>query len=399
MTVDAGAQVTVVPRGYGPDGSLPASPFVASADGADGSGLAGPFHAAPPFTPATRRNGEDPRATNAQPRLLIRLDADASVGFGHLTRCLALATEWPGKCAVAFRSASDEARTLMERAGVGAVALSGEDARRRCAEVAELARKHGAAAVVLDSYEVDAQGEGLVLGAGLPVLRVDDLADRNPYRSHLLLNVNLGAEKLLYATAGRTRKLLGPEYFPLRPDLRGIEPQPAPETVERVLVLPGGADRSGFCARALRALDALPCGPLRVRVVTGSPPGEDVAAAVTRSRHEVEVDLAPPSLAPYLRNSDVAISGAGTTKYELAAAGVPSVFCALADNQAGLAEEFQTRGAALASGLTAGSLEGAITQLLGMSAEERDTMAKAARGLVDGEGARRVIEALLGLLA
>ncbi len=287
----------------------------------------------------------------------------------------------------------------MDKAGVGAVPLSEPEPHGRCAELAELARKHGAAALVLDSYEVDAQAEGRVLEAGLPVLRVDDLADRNPYRSHLLLNMNLGSEKLTYATAGRTRKLLGPEYFPLRPELRGIPPQPAPETIERVLVLPGGADRGGFCARTLRALDGARRDRLRVRIVVGSPPGEDVAEACARSRHEVKVDLAPPSLAPYLRNSDAAVSGAGTTKYELSAAGVPSVFCALADNQAGLAEAFEERGAGVAAELASGSLEGAVARLLSLSAEERDAMGEAARMLVDGEGARRVVEALLGLLS
>jgi spore coat polysaccharide biosynthesis predicted glycosyltransferase SpsG len=92
------------------------------------------------------------------------------------------------------------------------------------------------------------------------------------------------------------------------------------------------------------------------------------------------------------------VSGSGSTLWELAYMQVPALLLVLADNQRGGARACEAAGMARllgeAEGVTPSDVARATMALAG-DADARAAMAGAGGRLVDGNGARRVVEALV----
>ena len=92
--------------------------------------------------------------------------------------------------------------------------------------------------------------------------------------------------------------------------------------------------------------------------------------------------------------ADVAVAAAGSTVWELAFMGLPSLLLKVAENQRPVAERMHTAGAALDAGWPAEiapeQLAGRIANLLA-DHEQRSAMAQCSRKLVDGEGSDRLL--------
>jgi spore coat polysaccharide biosynthesis predicted glycosyltransferase SpsG len=109
----------------------------------------------------------------------------------------------------------------------------------------------------------------------------------------------------------------------------------------------------------------------------------------------------PPDVAGLMAWTDLAVSAAGSTTWELLHIGVPLVLVTLADNQRAIATSLGHAGLALDLGwhadVTAESIAAAI-MALAADGPRRRRMAEQGRLLVDGLGAGRVaveIEALV----
>ena len=95
--------------------------------------------------------------------------------------------------------------------------------------------------------------------------------------------------------------------------------------------------------------------------------------------------------------ADVAISGAGSTCWELAFMGLPAAVLVLADNQRGIAAGLAEYGTAInlgeAAEATDAQIADALCSLLG-DRGLRARMSRKGKGLIDGRGAERVAEHL-----
>ncbi len=331
--------------------------------------------------------------------LLIRADAGASIGAGHLMRMLALAEAW---CA---RGGTFVVAGAVPSAFVPRIAMLGGTVLERPLQpdgtwTTATARELRAAVVVADGYSFGADFQRSIVEAGIPLLVVDDNGENAEYLAPLVLNQNVHAADSQYARrAANTELLLGPRYVLIRREIVDAASRAAPgdRPVERCLMTLGGADPLDLTGRMLRHR-AHPSFSWSVLVGGANPRMADYE----REFPDVELVFNSTRFAEHALRCQLAFAGAGSTVWELALLNVPSAIVAVADNQVQLAERLAALGAveyfgdARAVGSPASWLEG--LEALAQSPERRRRLIDSARAIVDGSGAERVVQKLLEVL-
>ncbi|MFN2453665.1 MAG: UDP-2,4-diacetamido-2,4,6-trideoxy-beta-L-altropyranose hydrolase [Pyrinomonadaceae bacterium] len=358
-----------------------------------------------------------------KPPLLIRADADARMGNGHLMRCFALAQQWQSEAGeVAFVSYCESARLRqrIEAAGMDFTEVSKtypnrldlETTLERLARLKDGHAQRTAPRVVLDGYHFDEHYQQAIKSAGYPLLVLDDTVRLKHYYADALLNQNLNAEQLAYQCDPETELLLGARFVLLRPEFMVWRAwrRDVPDVARKLLITMGGADPDNVTYQVLRAVQHLTVPDLEAVVLVGannphyealqkfvadSQPIADQAEGqktggirLVRDAHNV------PDLMAW---ADLAVTAGGSTCWEMAFMGLPSITLILADNQSAIAENLHEAGAVVNAGwhdkVTLTSLVETL-ELLIADAGKRRRMSERGRTLVDGLGAERVAHAL-----
>lgn len=382
----------------------------------------------------TRRNAAGSFAGCA---VVFRTDASLQIGTGHVMRCLALADALAAqgaRCRFVGRAHAGHLLDVVKARGHEALALpleplpplaataaptqpplahaswlgGDQDADARATLVA-LAGS-GVDWLVVDHYALDATWERGLRAAYRRLLVIDDLADRD-HDCELLLDQNLGRRAADYAARvpAHARVLAGPRYALLRPQFAArreaslARRRSSAGPVRHLLVSLGGVDRDNATGAVLKALcaapEALPA-DCAVTVVMGAraPWLDDVRAVAARLPWPTDVRVAVDDMAALMTDSDLAVGAAGSTAWERCCLGLPALLLVLADNQRSGARALDEAGAAYLldpQQQMEVSLPAALAHMSGCNVLAR--MSRAAAGLCDGAGARRVLEAMLGL--
>lgn len=194
------------------------------------------------------------------------------------------------------------------------------------------------AAIVLDGYCLDAEYRRAVAALGRPVLAIDDGNLPFALSADIVLNSSPLADPGHYARfAPGAELLLGPAYAPLRKEFRALAPTcSGADPGERVLLTLGGSDPAGLTLPLFRALlDALP-GEAQLDIVLGAahPDPEPVETLAADRASRVRLHRNTEHMAALMAGARLAVSAAGSTLWELASMGVPTVGVVVADNQA-----------------------------------------------------------------
>lgn len=341
-------------------------------------------------------------------RLVIRADAGDRLGTGHVMRCLALAQAWQDHARPAIFATAAPTPALkirLESEGTEVVKLaaapgSAADAR----ETAQLARQVGSPWVVVDGYHFGASYQKLIKESGASLLFLDDVGHCDYYFADLVLNQNLHASKSLYPRrAPYTRLLLGTRFVLLRREYRQLRGwrREIPGVARKVLVSLGGSDPLNQTLKVIRALKQVDLEGLKVTVVLGAlNPHAQVLQTVART-----LSL-PPRLVQNIQDmpglmawADLAVTSGGTTVWELAFTGLPSLGLALGEQEEILLAAAANLGLMVNLGeahtLEAPALATAITDLA-QNQEQRASMSAKGHRQVDGYGAERVISMMKG---
>lgn len=329
----------------------------------------------------------------AEPTRVLFLPASGDdVGGGHVLRGLALAaalSERGADCVFAVEAAGAR---LVERFAGGVTALPRD---RSLAQIAEAA---GAGVVVIDDYACSAADEGGLARTARLLVVIDDLSDR-PHLADLLVDPSFGRVAADYAFLLPTgaKVLAGPAYALLRPPFTQAHPIPIRQQVLRLFLSFGLADPRGITARAAAVLlVALPGVEIEVAVgarASSLPALEAMALADPRLRLHVEADTAA-----LMADCHMAIGAGGSSTWERAVLGLPSVSVIVADNQRALARSLAAAGAQLTLDAADPGFDAALAHVArALAADEtlRRGLAKRSRALCDGQGAPRVAEAIL----
>jgi len=164
----------------------------------------------------------------------------------------------------------------------------------------------------------------------------------------------------------------------------------------RVLITCGGSDPKSFTPKILKGLELVER-ELEIRVIIGPLFNNDlineIASLAGESRHRVEIVNAPNSLLHEMLWCDVAISASGLTKYELAASGTPSLLFSIDGFQDEINRSFLAEGIAinLGVGISKDVLVKKIVDLLD-DLELRVKLATISKKIVDGRGIERLFQ-------
>jgi UDP-2,4-diacetamido-2,4,6-trideoxy-beta-L-altropyranose hydrolase len=344
-------------------------------------------------------------STPELPPLLVRADADVARGSGHIMRCLALVEAWRERGGTAwFLSRCDNAalRERIQVAGAEFLSLAPEssmdlDLQSTLALVAELTPSF----IVLDGYDFDFDYQRGLRSSGHRLMVIDDTVRLPRYDTDILLNQNLGAARLNYRCNPDGALLLGPEYALLRREFVYWRSRlhTVPETARKILVTLGGSDPENLTLKIIEALRQLETARLQIRIVAGpaNPHIDQLSDAAAAFPGRLDLLVAVSDMAPLMAWADVAVTGAGSTCWELACLGVPALSLVIAENQRSIAEELAAAGVVVNLGWHADStIDRIATSVNGLvyCSFRRLRMSQQGRALVDGKGAARVAAAL-----
>ena len=334
--------------------------------------------------------------------LLLRADANTQMGTGHLMRCLALGQAWQEQGNVAHFALATEIPTLETRLtseGIITHCLAvkaGSDAD--AIQTTKLAHHIGARWVVVDGYQFNAGYQQAIKQAQLRLLFLDDYGHAEHYYADLVLNQNISADEAFYYNREPyTRLLLGRRYTLLRREFwayRGWQ-RTIPVVARRVLVTMGGSDPNNVTLRIIRALEQATVKRLEAIVVVGAhnPHIETLRTAVQFSRIRIQLQQNSTHMPELMAWADVAISAGGSTCWELAFMGLPSLVGVIADNQLGIALGLARQNVAQNLGWFEAINEDYISEALISLVNDyarRVRTSEAGHRLVDGKGGQRI---------
>jgi spore coat polysaccharide biosynthesis predicted glycosyltransferase SpsG len=284
-------------------------------------------------------------------RLLLRADASPTVGVGHLSRCVALATA--------------------ARARGWEVALCGTFTAGEwlIGDLPVVRSLEPADVVVVDHYDLGLVSSSLVVS-------IED----GPFgrrRADIVVDANL--HTMPRPDDGSPVVLRGPAYAPLRAEVRAVSWRGGSVPPKVVVVMGGGAAPSAVAAAvtAVRETGV----PASVRAVSSVPvPG-------------VEVIPPTPALPSLLAGADLVVSAAGVTLLELCCMGVPTALVRIADNQAAGYAAAVNQGLAVGLGTDPRTHVETLRALL-LDEARRKALGGKAMSIVDGRGAERILDAI-----
>ena len=340
-----------------------------------------------------------------KPSLVIRADAGTLHGTGHLVRCLALAQRWHsqgGHVHIVSACESEELCQSIAREGFRFTPVHHPFPDSADWDLlAPVLRDHEETWVVLDGYHFNSVFQSRIKKTGCRLLVIDDLATLPHHYADVLLNQNIHAPDLHYHCEPYTQLLLGNRYALLRSDFLTWRDwqRDIPPVAHKLLVTLGGSDPQNQTAKVIGALNHLAMKGLETLVIVG--PANDrvdsLQSVVRTSGVSARLVTSPPSMAELMAWADVAISAAGSTCWELAFMGVPSLMLVLADNQQPIAERNSEAEAGVNLGWSHGVTERQIAHSLSTLIHDRsrrERMSRKGRDLIDGWGSHRVISVL-----
>lgn len=342
------------------------------------------------------------------PSLIIRADAGPRIGTGHVMRCLALAQAWRRRGGGVLFVTTPMALALETRLQAEGMHIAHNTAQPGSDEDAvqtrDLVRYLRNAWVVLDGYHFSTDYQRIVKESGQPLLVLDDHGHAQQYCADIILNQNLHAHSITYTyRTTHTRLLLGARYLLLRQEFLLAQQRPREMSAEarKILVTFGGSDSENVTGKVIRALQEVMLPGLEAAVVVGgsNPHMEQLQVAIANSPFPIRLEHNVMDLVPLMSWADIAISAAGSTTWELAFMGLPSLVVVVADNQRAIADQLERKGVVRNLGWNRNMTSQDIAYQLstvGASITLRRLMAQRGPTVVDGYGAARVIMAMRG---
>jgi UDP-2,4-diacetamido-2,4,6-trideoxy-beta-L-altropyranose hydrolase len=342
----------------------------------------------------------------AKKNLLIRADANNTIGSGHIMRCLALAEAWQDSGGIvrfilADSSPSLEQRLLSESIEISHI-VSSPGSIEDSAETILIARHYNIDWLVLDGYHFNSDYQKRIKESGQNLLVVDDYGHADHYSADIILNQNHYAEGSLYKSVEPyTQMLLGTDYVLLRKEFlkwsgtRRI----IPTTARKVLVTLGGSDPDNVTLSVITALKQIRINNLEAVIVAGGiNQNSGILLENLADQKGFTLKTNVRDMPALMAWADIAVSAGGSTCWEMLFMGLPNIIIIIAENQRLIAEDLQCSGLARNLGhynkCTGEHLFYTLDNAMRVR-PTKNTEYIVGSGIVDGNGGKRVITAMM----
>ena len=338
--------------------------------------------------------------------LLIRTDASVQIGTGHLMRCLALAQAWQdagGRAVFLMATKAPALESRLQSEDMEVVHLSVQPGSIDDAiQTSYYAHQVGADRIVVDGYHFGTDYQRILKNQKCQLLLIDDLGSFEYYYADLILNQNVYAHEELYRNREPyTQLLLGTRYALIRREFLKWRDwkREIPEVARKVLVTMGGSDPDNVTLKVIQALQQVDIDGLEVIVVVGgsNPHYEELRSAVQDSCFPIRLESNVTDMPALMAWADVAISAGGSTCWEIAFMGLPSLVLVLSENQQRIATGLDEAGIALNVGWCTEASIAQVTKTLVVLLEDRGLrwrMGQQGKELMDGLGSGRTMKFL-----
>ncbi len=340
--------------------------------------------------------------------LLLRADGNVEMGAGHLMRMLALAQAWRAGGREAVFVCAEVPQSVTQRLNdegflvrkINGAPGSADDLKASIALTADYIGRN--LIFVLDGYQFNAEFQRAVREVVYRLVVFDDYGHSAFYHADWVVNPNISATKLRYQRrSSKTHLLLGQRFIVLRREF--VEHDPAkrkfPEVARNILVTLGGSDPNNVTEEILGALDGSDF-PVKVGMGGSNPHLDRLRTFATRANKgtthfELLVNVRDmPSLMLW---ADFAITAGGSTVWEMAYFGLPSIIVVTARNQVESVGAISKAGFAHCitkfEELEKGDLRKVVEYLVKDKAH-RERISVAGQAVVDGKGGYRLCEVL-----
>lgn len=307
-------------------------------------------------------------------QVVIITEGYQGTGYGHLTRCLSIYQAFEEKSIIPLYIANCDEKGKKFIPNVNLLKMNWLE---KSSELINTITDFDIA--VIDSYLAPLELYERIYKAVKKCVYIDDYI-RLDYPPGVIVNGTISAENLPYKKNDKHEYLLGIDYMPLRKEFWDIEVPKRNDKIENVLITFGAQDFKNLTPRTLNfLLRQFP--HFNFYVVGGKLPNE----VMNKENVHYYISVNAEKMLELMLKTDIAVTAAGQTTYELARAGLPSIIIGVIDNQ-----KYNLRG-----WIKAGFIENKIwyndTKLTNKISRLINRR-KSVNNLVDGMGARRVID-------
>ena len=337
-------------------------------------------------------------------KIAFRLDAGKSIGSGHFIRCTALADALSVilDCEIIFICRNE----MTELCKYPIVYINkAYETNQAVYEFPSIIDEIGEIESILkgkkiDCLIVDHYGAGNNYFEKLYrkvqcLICIDDSLHRF-VQADVIVNGNIYGYKAKYT--GAKQQLIGSEYMLMREMFQHMPKRGNNNEVHNVFITSGGADPCRFCVKISEEL-IKDFKNINFSVIVGN----DFSQDYIEELENIKVDLyRNANMKECMCKSDFFISGAGSTLYELAACGVPSISYILAEDQRLVAEYMNKIGTTHLGGdfqfFDDKKFFHACAELF-ESKVKRDSMSRIGQETIDGMGAKKVAAKIVQFLS
>lgn len=333
-------------------------------------------------------------------RVLLAPDAGPSVGGGHVMRCLTLARELKRQgaaCRFVLTSSGEDVLRRFSQSEFEWVRIT-----TMAALPTEVARSRPDG-LVLDNYVLDPAFEAGLKRHARRVLVMDDLANR-PHSADMIADPSYERRAEDYKPfAPHAEIFAGPEFAMVARsfrEARSMSSADALRAVDRIFVSFGLSDIGHVADRSVKMLSVLaPAARLEVALAADAPSVRPLATLSARDTR-IRLHIDARNVAEIMAACDICVGAGGSSVWERATLGKPTLAVIVAENQRQLIERLTRDGLCVSADLSTADFEARFTAAFHVleDAERRKTMSEALFRICDGRGAERVADAFNALM-